>query len=357
LTGFKLKIAYVVDWKGKPNAGAPQKIHDQISIWRKNQCIVDLYSIVPNQYEEEWKLQSKKVFTYSNIFQRIIARAVCAINIISDREVNLVYRRFAIWEFMEIISFIIKPTVVEINTNNKEYYKGKFILFLLVLKIQNLIISRYVVGACSVTEELRSIQSTRIKHKTKVFTNSTKLQAKSSQLLTNNHKLAQRISLVFLASDSFKWNGIEILSVLATNFPDFNFHVVGLTGSNTKNLFWHGPLYGDELSDFLFDMDFGISTLAIDSLNLKQAAPLKSRTYLAHGLPTIGAYQDSAFIECDFFLQVVFDKKTFQLLDKEQFLAFINKWNGKKVNLERLDSINSDIVERNRSDFMRSLVE
>ena len=352
-----MKIAYVVDWKGKPNAGAPQKIHDQISIWRDNQCIVDLYSIVPHQYEAEWKLQSKKVFIYSNVFQRIIARAVCAINVIRDKEINLVYRRFAIWEFLEIISFLIKPTVVEINTNNKEYYKGKSLLFLLVLKIQNLIISRYVVGACSVTEELRIIQSTRIRHKTKVFTNSIKLQVKSSNLLANNHKFGQRISLVFLASDSFKWNGIEILAVLATDFPDFDFHVVGLTGLNTKNLFWYGPLYGEELSNFLFDMDFGISTLAIDSLNLKQAAPLKSRTYLAHGLPTIGAYQDSAFIECDFFLQVVFDKNTFQLLDKKQFLAFINKWNGKKVNLERLDSINSNVVERNRSDFMRSLVE
>ena len=40
-------------------------------------------------------------------------------------------------------------------------------------------------------------------------------------------------------------------------------------------------------------MDVGISTLSLYLNNMQEASPLKSRQYLAHGLPIIYAYDDT----------------------------------------------------------------
>ena len=351
-----MQIAYIVDWKGNPNTGAPQKIQEQISVWRKNGLNVNLYIISPSKYRNEWAKKTNKVFTYSNFLQRVLARTYCSFTVIKSKDIDLVYRRFAIWEFFELISIVLKPTVIEINTNNKEYYKNKSSFFWLIYWLQNIFISKYIVGACSVTEELKELQSLKIKSKTRVFTNSIKIDSKSAEPVIYTRETAMQSSFVFLASDAFKWNGVNLLFALAKSFPKFNFHIVGLKGRDNQNVYWHNPMYDQDLISFLRTMDFGISTLAIDSLNLKQAAPLKSRTYLANGLPTIGAYEDSAFDKSDdFFFQIIFDHNSLQLMNKDDFLNFVKKWSGKKVDLHLLDSINSEIIEKNRAIFIRSL--
>jgi len=84
---------------------------------------------------------------------------------------------------------------------------------------------------------------------------------------------------------------------------------------------------------------------------MSEASPLKSREYLAYGIPVIGAYCDSDVDGCDFFLR---------LANTEQGVAdavesvrdFIYRWKGKEIDMEVVRAkIDMSVKEKQRLDF------
>jgi len=352
-----MNISYIFDWKGSPNTGVPQKIDDQIKIWQKTNCKVKLYVIVPRKHSKEWENKAFKTLSYNNSLQRLWSRIKCSLLIMQDKNINLVYRRYSIWELTELLTIFLIPTVIEINTFNKIFFKNRSFFFYVIYLLQYSFVSKFCLGACTVTEELRALQSYKLIQKSSVFTNSISLAKFNEQPVENTGRKNKRLSFVFIGSDSFAWNGLERINQLAKSFPSFDFHIIGINEKQSKNIFSHGPLYGEKLVDFLQIMDFGISTLGIDKLKLKQAAPLKSRTYLACGLPVIGAYRDSAFPQnAEYFLELKYLINSNEIVNESELLGFINKWQGKRVDMSSLSPINNEIVKKNRIDFFNSLI-
>jgi hypothetical protein len=78
---------------------------------------------------------------------------------------------------------------------------------------------------------------------------------------------------------------------------------------------------------------------------------------LAHGLPVVGAYKDSAIDKnSQFFLELEFDPVTNLLINKSEFLEFISFWDGKRVMKSDLICIESANVEKQRIQYFERLL-
>ena len=345
-----MKIAYILDWPKNPFTGVPNKILDQIKVWSNYNCKTSLIVIVPKKYQRDWDITANKVFTYKTFGGRIMARFYCSIYLIFIMRPQVIYRRLGIFTFSEIMTIILRPTVIELNTNNHHYYKLKSKPLLLLYLIQNFIISIFVKSACAVTPEIAGMQLKRLRNKTGFFTNSINL---GNFPIKQKNKINSRTSFVFAVSDNFVWNGLDKLQSVAVKFPDSDFHIIGIDNRNSQNVFYHKAIYGDELIKFLDQFDFGISTLDLGKIHLTEAAPLKSRLYFSCGLPVIGCYVDPVFsTKSDVYFQLKFSNQTDQILNLDEFKDFIAKTENKIVSKNSLISIDSEKVEKERIEFI-----
>ena len=103
----------------------------------------------------------------------------------------------------------------------------------------------------------------------------------------------KRPSLVFIGSPNQKWHGVDKIIFLSEKLREFDFHIIGMDGKNSQNLFFHGYLFSEEAKNFVKKQDIGIGTLSLYENNMNEASPLKTRQYFSHGLPAIYAYDDT----------------------------------------------------------------
>jgi glycosyltransferase involved in cell wall biosynthesis len=119
-------------------------------------------------------------------------------------------------------------------------------------------------------------------------------------------------NICFIGSPNQKWHGIGKLGILAQAIPDTVIHVIGPTkdeylSSNSRaysNMVFHGYLPDIQAKMIVSKMDIGISTLSLFEKNINEACPLKTRQYIAQGVPTIGGYIDPDIPDQPFFLQI-----------------------------------------------------
>lgn len=120
--------------------------------------------------------------------------------------------------------------------------------------------------------------------------------------------------ICFIGSPRQAWHGVDKLLALVEGCPDFVFHVIGPSeaeclelwyGRRPENVCFHGHVSGVTADSLLAGMDVGISTLALHRIQMHEACPLKTRKYLALGLPFISAYDDpDVDSDCKFVLRL-----------------------------------------------------
>jgi glycosyltransferase involved in cell wall biosynthesis len=117
-------------------------------------------------------------------------------------------------------------------------------------------------------------------------------------------KLAARCekpNIVFLGTGNAPWHGVDKLLKLAAILQDKVYiHVVGMEKPvNTPlpgNIHFYGFLHSSEYRSILEKSHIGIGTLALHRNKMNEACPLKTREYIAYGLPAVVAYKDTAFL-------------------------------------------------------------
>ena len=96
----------------------------------------------------------------------------------------------------------------------------------------------------------------------------------------------------------------------------------------------------------------GISFSALDKLGLSESAALKARFYLSRGLPVVSNCKDTAFeLDSELFL-ILNDTKSY--LERKKLQDFISYWRLKRVTANQLESIDVDILEKQRLFFLSS---
>ena len=344
-------IVYFFEWNFSANTSAALKVKDQIKIWKsKSNC--NLVVVCPSQYSSEWKHDADFIFIYSNKFKRLFTRFQATKFILKQFKGNIIYRRYGIFTPTDIYLIRKIKTILEFNTNNNLYYRDRSYILFLYHKFQLLFLTGKLKGGCAVTNEIKNLQPLKIKNVTSTFTNSIDLSRVAYRKSASN---GTTLNLVFLGSENFSWNGIDRLIYLAEIFPDFYFHFIGISPVTNapSNITWIKPLYGEVLERKLAEMDIGISTLELEVLGLKEAAPLKTRTYLAAGLPIIGVSEDAGIKNCSrYFAKMKFENETSILINREEVRKFVVNSKNRVVPVKSLREINSKVVEDYRLRFI-----
>lgn len=166
-----------------------------------------------------------------------------------------------------------------------------------------------------------------------------------------------RPKAIFVGSDGQVWHGVDKLIDLADRLPNFEFHVVGVRMTEARpNVIAHGVLDWAQLHTLYSQMDVGIGTLALHRNGMSEASPLKTREYLAHGLPVIGAYSDTDLNGCSFYLRLE-NSEGGVAASVASIEAFVAKWRGVPLDRHRVEALIGAVgKEKRRLEFFRVIV-
>jgi len=100
-------------------------------------------------------------------------------------------------------------------------------------------------------------------------------------------------NLLFIGTPGQPWHGIDKIVYLAEQCPKFQFHIIGDSIPSRHNLISYGFLreHG-EIEKILRLCHLGIATLSLYEKNMIETSAIKSRLYLASGLPMIIGHED-----------------------------------------------------------------
>lgn len=135
------------------------------------------------------------------------------------------------------------------------------------------------------------------------------------------------INLLFIGTPDCEWHGVERLIEsykYAPNKKRFKLHIIGYEKASNfqdSNIIFYGFIKDPAKIRSIFSIsDIGIGTLALYKKRMKEAAPLKTRHYLAKGLPIIIGYEDvDLSSNLPFVMRVSNDNMLINFLDLESF--------------------------------------
>jgi len=178
-----------------------------------------------------------------------------------------------------------------------------------------------------------------------------------------NNKLPK---IFFIGSPNMPWQGIDLIVKLAeATIDDLEFHIVGyeelnnvLLPSNVRN---YGFLTYDEYQGVLVECDLGLGTMALGRKNMREACPLKVREYLAHGLPVILPYLDTAFLKEQPSWVYMFEnveRDQIRTSTVDDIVLFCQKLQGTRLRLEDIKPfIDADYWEEKRLIFFNEVYQ
>lgn len=113
-------------------------------------------------------------------------------------------------------------------------------------------------------------------------------------------EMTEQTHVVFAGTPDQPWNGVDMLPRLACLLgPNVVLHVFGPQGlpDAPENLLCYGYQPQEVVRKAMARAHFGLGTMALSRKSMQEACPLKTREYLAHGLPVLLPYQDTAFLD------------------------------------------------------------
>jgi hypothetical protein len=96
----------------------------------------------------------------------------------------------------------------------------------------------------------------------------------------------------------YPWTGIEKVLWLASRLGSWRFDLVGIAPEELSpmavpaNVTAHGVLARSEYEPLMARADVGLGTLSLYEKEMNELDPLKTREYLARGLPFISGHRD-----------------------------------------------------------------
>lgn len=266
---------------------------------------------------------------------------------------DIIYTRYLFFtpNFAKFLG--VNKTVMEINSDDKKEskFRGK-IWYYYNLLTRNLIYKK-VSGFVCVSSELAS-EFKSYNRPLCVMANGVSV-AKYPLKTTQN----SRPRLIFIGSSGQSWHGVDKIISMANALREYDFYMIGIDGDDTQNLKFLGKMSDEKASQIICGCDIGICTLSLYKKGMSEASPLKTRQYLACGLPIIYAYDDSDLSGDESFALKLANSPN--NVDLETIKEFVNRVFGDiKINDEvrkfALNHLDSEKKERDRVEFMKRLV-
>lgn len=353
-----MKIAYIISHDITKNDGVTKKIDGQIKEWKKLGHNVRVFCFLKKIGNSI--LNDVVQFEYCNA---MLYRLKLHKEFLSELYIfnpDLIYFRYDTWNRTLNKIFKKYKVVTEINTYDLAEFKLlwvqqktlKALFRYLAYKYLRKIVLSKVTGIITVTKELADHPDIKCFNKPTVFVpNGINLDEYPTIKSPNT---SNRIGLFFIGTPNQPWHGVDIIVKLSKLLPEYDFHIVGIEGENTYNLFWHGYLQKKDYLEILKKCHICIGTLAIYRNDMEEACPLKVREYLAYGYPVIIGYKDTAFLDKQLPLWIkVIDPRN---IDIEEVKDFIEKNKDYIILKKEISSLISvSILEKNRLNFLSNI--
>lgn len=299
-----MKIAYFIEGEidvSKPNS-VLNKVIRQTTIWLDEGHPVWIFSLQTGSCLE---VKSSKIVYIGKEYTKscsaikkittIVYNSYKFSKYIKKLSIDIIYSRLVTYTPILEVIFRRIPAVLEINSNDKAEYSGT--AYSKYTRLYTSLLGRRLKDVASafvfVTHELAGLYQRDLTRMPKysVIANGYDF-GRVPNLIESP---SSRVSLVFIISPGLPWHGIDRLCDIAQHLPEYDFQIVGESGVDSANVFYHGYQTGDALLKLLKTAHFGVGTLALDRKGMTEACPLKSREYLSHGLPCFGGYVDPDF--------------------------------------------------------------
>jgi hypothetical protein len=347
------KIAYALVCYDAAHSGVYKKINDQVTAWKSNGYIVQLFVITDERSKAMWQNldPSAIIFIDSNVFIKLLNR-IRILPLASKSQPSLIYLRdnFPIFLPKSPIPIVIEiQSLVGRELKLRSRYKYRMFSIL-----KQAIYSR-VSGAVYVTNELM------VKNEFHLKSHIPKIAIGNGINLSRLEQLSQptqvKSALFFVGSPNQPWHGIQELVEFGELNPNIEIHIVGSDGVDFEpNVFFHGTLDADQYRAIASRCQAGIGSLNLSKNHMKEASPLKVREYLALGLPVILKYQDTDLrLGEDFILELPDDSRPLSNFSQE-ITAFLQKWSDKRVPRERIQHLDVRTKEKIRIGFFKEIV-
>ena len=353
-----MRIAYVARYYFGSPSGVLDKIVGQVAQWRAHGHCVKLFGLTGDGSTAIPSTLPNRCASTRGYLARFGTMPSLFGDVVTWRP-DLVYLRYFTYQPGLRRVFTGAPVIVEVNANDTvEMALVSWKSHVLNLATRSRVL-RQTSGFVFVTNELACSPS---------FASF----AKSRAVVGNGISLADiplrtkapdngRPRLFFMGLGASPWHGLDKILQMAALRPGWRFDIVGEAGVSGQrlppNVTCHGRMTAREYSPLLAAADVAIATLAAHRTRLSEASPLKTREYLAAGVPTVLAYRDTDFLRgAPFLLQLpnVEDniRPHIRRIDE-----FVQRMRGVIVPRSSVAHLDWSVKEPIRLDFFRDAVE
>jgi hypothetical protein len=299
-----MRIAYIsLHWPRIKSSGIGRKITEQIMYWRQAGHEVEFFSHRTDINTEEILLEGRNIVFktvpglvgfFVTEFGRCLA-VLKLLNSVKEYNPDLIYLRWGMYVFPLSRMFAISPVVIEINTNDYQQHKTLGIVLSTYNRLTRYLLFKRATGLVFVSNELaKNKYFSRFHRPGVVISNGIDLKENLPVPAPGN----PRPRLGFIGTPHMEWHGVDKLIKLASQCPDLDIDIIGLDKLEVDevqppNLFFHGYLDKEKSREVLSRVDVGLGTLALHRINMHETSALKSREYLAYGIPIILPYKET----------------------------------------------------------------
>ena len=359
-----MKIAYVLLHMRQPflSGGVGRKMRAQIRFWREAGHEVRTFVLSPDiAASSEFEVY---FFQGSSLIQREWARSHALAAMLPDLQKyqpDIIYLRYAPFVLPLQRIFRIAPVVLEINTDDVNEYRHHGAFRYWHNRLMRGFLLRNSAGLVSTSYEIAHLPCNQRYHKpTCVISNGIVLDDYPPYPAPANTPPI----IMFAGTPGIIWHGLDKLLLLGKHCPDLQIEIIGshpeqIQQTVPPNVHMHGLVTLERVKQILKRADVACSTLALHRKNMQEASPLKTREYLALGIPTILAYQDTDLeglsLETILHLPNTEDNVASHI---ERIRDFAYAMRGKRIERELIaPRIDQREKERQRLVFFQSLLD
>jgi hypothetical protein len=293
-----MRIAYICRWDIGRETGPLKKIAEHVRTWAELGHDVRLFAITPGH--DIWTgIRDLPIepFHGDGFLTRLTWRSHVAGPILRWKP-DILYYRFGI--YYPAIDQVQKKiaSIVEMNSDDIAEYRLAYprILYWAHCLLRDRIVAKASALICVTNEIAERQRNSRFNKPVLVLGNGISLEHHPPFPAPNQ----QPPRLIFVSTPNCAWNGMDRVVAMARLLPETRFDVVGYGPADVDevcppNLHLHGYLGKDQYGALMEKADVAISTLGMFRKSMEEACPLKTREYLARGVPTIIGYCDTDF--------------------------------------------------------------
>jgi len=355
-----MKIAYVVDYDLNQNSGVIQKIKQQSREWHHQGHTVYLVSMKKMTIYDTSQniLFSQKTLNINfgkiGTAMKLLYNSYYLNKLLSQIEVDCIYMRYQM--YMPFMTQVLQnhKVIMEINSDDLIEYKLHSKLTYFYNKLTREQILKCVDAFVAVSYELKE----------KFMVWNKPMHVIANGIDTRQYSIGQVENsvptLVFIGTPNQPWHGLNKILKMAEYFKEYQFYIIGTSDENRHNVHYFGYLPQNEATKIIQKSDIGIGTLSLYEKGLTEASPLKSRQYLACGLPIIYAYNDTDLVyESSFALQLDNREDNLDYIEIERFIKSV--FHQKSIALEARafaeNCLDYSIKEKQRVTFFQKVID